>query len=148
MMVDSRKSKFRTSSGNVFADLGVPEPQRELVKADLVKAICSIVSGQGLRQAEVAARLGISQPKVSLLMRGRTDGFSTDLLMRLLNRLGQSISIVVKPSRPRRPIGVTHVDYGDAVFTPEPNPVYRASRGSGHGRSAAKAGPARATKKK
>jgi predicted XRE-type DNA-binding protein len=105
--------KIHVSSGNVFADLGVPQPDQELVKADLVRAICTIVSGKGLRQVDVAARLGISQPKVSLLMRGRTDGFSTDHLMRLLNRLGQSINIVVTPSGSGA-IAATRVKYAGA----------------------------------
>lgn len=92
----SKESDFRRSSGNVFADLGVPEPEQEIVKAGLVKAIHSLVSGKELRQVDVAARLGISQPKVSLLLRGRTDGFSTELLMRLLNRLGQRTRLTKK----------------------------------------------------
>lgn len=107
------ESEVHISSGNVFADLGVPQPNQELVKADLVRTICSIISGKGFRQVDVAARLGISQPKVSLLMRGRTDGFSTDHLMRLLNRLGQSINIVVTPSRSGA-IARTRVKYAGA----------------------------------
>src|SRR5690348_12027641 len=101
--------KFEPSSGNVFADLSVPQPDHEIVKAELVMAICSILTGQKVRQVDAAERLGISQPKVSVLMRGRTDGFSTEQLLRFLNRLGQTIDIEVRPSKPRRTIGSTRV---------------------------------------
>lgn len=139
MKDNSSEPKFRVSSGNVFADLSVPRPSQELVKSDLVRAICSIISGKGLRQVDAAARLGISQSKVSLLMRGRTDGFSTDHLMRLLNRLGQSIKIVVKPSHSSRVVAVTRVQYTGALMVPN---------GYGTVRAAKKSVRVRATKKK
>jgi predicted XRE-type DNA-binding protein len=108
--------KFEPSSGNVFADLGVPKPDHEIVKAELVKAICSILTGQGVRQVDAAERLGIAQPKVSVLMRGRTDGFSTEQLLRFLNRLGQTIDIEVRPSKPRRTVGSTRVHFSGATM--------------------------------
>lgn len=142
MKNNSSEPKFRVSSGNVFVDLSVPRPRQELVKSDLVRAICSILSGKGLRQVDAAARLGISQPKVSLLMRGRTDGFSTDHLMRLLNRLGQSINIVVKPSHSSRAVASTRVQYAAPLMVPD--------KGSSYGtvRAAKKSVRVRATKKK
>jgi predicted XRE-type DNA-binding protein len=119
------RPQFRNSSGNVFTDLGVPDADQEVVKAELIKAICTLVSGEKrLRQVDVAARLGISQPKVSLLMRGHTAGFSTEMLIRLLNRLGQRIEIVVKPSRPGRLIGDTHVHYDAAMLLEHKAPAY------------------------
>ena len=122
-------------SGNVFRDLALPEPDQALVKADLVKAICGVLAGRDLRQAEIARQLGIPQPKVSLLLRGRTTGFSTDYLMRLLNRLGQSIRIVVRPAAPGHGAGSTQV-VRDGASRPARTAEVHALRGiAGTGRA-------------
>jgi predicted XRE-type DNA-binding protein len=89
------------SSGNVFADIGVPEPEEELAKAQLASRIREIVRGSCLTQVTAAAVMGIDQPKVSALLSGRLTNFSCERLMRLLTRLGQDVEIVVK-SKPRR----------------------------------------------
>jgi predicted XRE-type DNA-binding protein len=124
-MIDrAKETRFRTGSGNVFADLRVAQPEQEMVKAELVKAICLLLSGRGLRQIDAVSLLGISQPRISLLMRGRTDGFSTEMLMRLLNRLGQRIDIVVKPSPRGRLVGDTHVDWRSVMILEHPSPAY------------------------
>jgi predicted XRE-type DNA-binding protein len=88
-------------SGNVFADIGVPEAEEELAKAQLASRIREIVRGGRLTQAAAAAVMGIDQPKVSALLSGRLTNFSSERLMRLLTRLGQDVEIVVK-SKPRR----------------------------------------------
>ena len=89
------------SSGNVFADIGVPEPEEELAKAQLASRIREIVRSSRLTQVAAAAVMGIDQPKVSALLSGRLTNFSSERLMRLLTRLGQDVEIVVK-SKPRR----------------------------------------------
>lgn len=89
------------SSGNVFADIGVPEPEEELAKAQLASRIREIIRGSRLTQVAAAVVMGIDQPKVSALLRGRLTNFSSERLMRLLTRLGQDVEIVVK-SKPRR----------------------------------------------
>ncbi|HKH73761.1 MAG TPA: helix-turn-helix transcriptional regulator [Vicinamibacterales bacterium] len=89
------------SSGNVFADMGVPEPEEELAKAQLASRIREIVRASRLTQVAAAALMGIDQPKVSALLSGRLANFSSERLMRLLTRLGQDVEIVVK-SKPRR----------------------------------------------
>ena len=89
------------SSGNVFADIGVPEPEEELAKAQLASRIREIVRGSRLTQVAAAAVMGIDQPKVSALLSGRLSHFSSERLMRLLTRLGQDVEVVVK-SKPRR----------------------------------------------
>lgn len=86
-------------SGNVFADLGLPNPEQELLKARLTLQIHSIIKGRGLTQAEAAKVLGIRQPQVSLLMRNRAGSFSVGRLMELLTALGQDIEIAVRPTR-------------------------------------------------
>ena len=89
----------RRSSGNVFADLGLDEAASLQAKADLVARIRSIIEGRRLTQTEAARVLGIGQPKVSALMRGQLDGFSSDRLFRFLNALGRDVEIVVRPHR-------------------------------------------------
>ena len=84
------------SSGNVFADLAVPSADEALARAKLAQRIGNIISSQKLTQARAAAILGVDQPKVSALIRGRLAGFSTDRLLRFLNALGQDIEIVIR----------------------------------------------------
>lgn len=91
-----QKIEHEVSSGNVFADLGVANPQEAQAKAQLARAICLLVEGEGLTQKAIAERLGIDQPKVSALMRGRLAEFSTDRLLRFLLRLGHDVQINVR----------------------------------------------------
>ena len=84
------------SSGNVFADLGFDEPEEELAKAQLASHIRQVIRRRRLTQVAAAALMGIDQPKVSALLNGRLENFSTDRLMRLLTALGQDVEIVVK----------------------------------------------------
>jgi predicted XRE-type DNA-binding protein len=83
-------------SSNVFADLGVAEPDEELAKAQLASLIREAIKRRRLTQAEAAALTGLDQPKVSALVNGRLGGFSSDRLMRCLTALGQDVEIVVK----------------------------------------------------
>ena len=85
------------SSGNVFADIGVPQPEEELAKAQLASRIREIVRRSRLTQVAAAAVMGIDQPKVSALVRGRLAGFSLDRLVRFLVQLGSDVEILVKP---------------------------------------------------
>lgn len=87
------------SSGNVFADLGLPNPEQELLKARLTLQIHSIIKERGLTQTNAAKVLGIRQPQVSLLMRNRAGSFSVGRLMELLTALGQDVEIAVRPTR-------------------------------------------------
>ena len=79
--------QVHSSSGNVFADLGLPNPDELLVKAQLAYQIGELISARQLTQSEAAKLLGIDQPKVSALMRGKLSGFSTERLFRFLNAL-------------------------------------------------------------
>lgn len=91
------KSGITTSSGNVFADLGLAEPETALAKAELARRINAIIKERGLKQAEAANLLGIDQAKISALGRGLLAGFSTERLFRFLNALGSDIQIVIRP---------------------------------------------------
>lgn len=91
------KPEITIGSGNVFADLGVKDPENAKIKAGLVVQITEILRERELldRQAKVAEILGIDQPKVSKLLRGRLSEFSETRLMNFLTRLGSDIEIVV-----------------------------------------------------
>jgi predicted XRE-type DNA-binding protein len=86
-------------SGNVFADLGLPNPEQELMKARLTLQIAQIIRDRGLTQMEAAKILGIQQPHVSALARNRAGSFSVGRLIEFLTALGQDVEIVVKPAQ-------------------------------------------------
>jgi predicted XRE-type DNA-binding protein len=92
----------RKSSGNVFADLRVRNPKEALAKAQLANRICQVIAGRGLTQTKAAEILGLDQPKVSALVRGKLRGFSVERLIRCLNDLGQEVEIIIRPARPTR----------------------------------------------
>jgi predicted XRE-type DNA-binding protein len=92
--------KVIKSSGNVFADLGINNPEEAMAKADLVLQINKIFKQKHLTQEKAAKLLRIDQPKVSALLNGKLSGFSTDRLIRFLNALGRDVDIVIK-FRPR-----------------------------------------------
>lgn len=84
----SEETRVTPSSGNVFADLGLSDADQLLAKADLAIEITRIIEERGLTQVEAAELMGVDQPKVSALVRGRLDGFSMERLYRFLNALG------------------------------------------------------------
>ncbi len=100
-----RKPKqVKAGSANVFADLGVARPQEALAKAELAARICDAIRERKLTQAQAAAKLGVDQPKISALQRGRLTGFSTERLLRFLNALDRDVDIVIKKKgRAKRP---------------------------------------------
>src|SRR3979411_2839572 len=93
----SEEIECEMSSGNVFADIGIENPEEELTKAKLVWQIEQILKKKKLTQVEAARMMGINQPKVSALIRRKLDGFSVERLIHFLNTLGQDIDIVVRP---------------------------------------------------
>jgi predicted XRE-type DNA-binding protein len=101
-----RKNAVRVtpSTGNVFRDLGFSREESEhlLVRADLLIQVQKAVASRGLKQAEAAKMLRVTQPRVSDLLRGRIDLFSTDALIDMLARLGVGVRLVVKPTRSRK----------------------------------------------
>jgi predicted XRE-type DNA-binding protein len=87
------------SSGNVFADLGLANPEQELLKARLTLQIYRTIKDRKLTQVEAGKVLGIKQPHVSNLMRGQSGAFSVERLMDFLRALGHDIEIAVTPTR-------------------------------------------------
>jgi predicted XRE-type DNA-binding protein len=100
------KDGYTVGSDNVFEDLGFAHPDEELTKARLVMAIGHAIRERKLTQVRAAALLGLDQPKVSALLKGRYGGFSTDRLLRLLVMLDRDVDIVVKPARARAQVTV------------------------------------------
>jgi len=94
------KRDYIESSGNVFADLGHPQADEMLAKAELAQKIAAILSERRFTQVQAAAILEVDQPKISALTRGRLSGFSIERLLRFLLLLGSDVSITIKP-RPR-----------------------------------------------
>jgi predicted XRE-type DNA-binding protein len=84
------------SSGNVFEDLKLANSKELLAKAELARQVYLIIKKRGLTQMAAAQLLGLKQPDVSLLMRGRLSRFSTDRLIQMLNVLDRDVEIVVK----------------------------------------------------
>lgn len=80
-------------SGNIFADLGLPTPEEDLLKAQLAAQIQMFMNRQGLTQTQLAERVDLDQPKVSKLLRGRLSDFSVERLLRILNRLGHDVEV-------------------------------------------------------
>ena len=99
----NRDIEHETSSGNVFADLGLPGADKLKIKSGLVIEITKAIRKLGLTQDEAALRMGISQAKVSGMLRGDFANLSERKLMDCLNRLGYDIEIKVKPAA--KPIG-------------------------------------------
>src|SRR5487761_209761 len=92
-------SRVTEGSGNIFADLGLPNPEQELLKAQLTLQIYTILKDSGMTQVEIAKVLGVQQPQVSLLVRNRAGNFSVGRLMEFLTALRQDVEITVRPTR-------------------------------------------------
>ncbi|MBI3126341.1 MAG: XRE family transcriptional regulator [Candidatus Tectomicrobia bacterium] len=95
-----RNAKVERGSGNVFADLGRPDAEAHLLKAELVAQIDQIIRQRRMTQARAAKLLGISQPDVSRLLRGHFRSYSMDRLLRFLTVLGRDVEILIR-RRPR-----------------------------------------------
>ena len=93
------KRDYIESSGNVFADLDYPEADEMLAKAELAQKIAGILQERHLTQVQAAAILGVDQPKVSALIRGRLSGFSIERLLRFVLLLGSDVAITIKPHK-------------------------------------------------
>ncbi|MBZ5524104.1 MAG: helix-turn-helix domain-containing protein [Acidobacteriia bacterium] len=94
-----KKTTVVEGSANVFADLGLPNADQELLKARLTLQIYRIIKERGLTQTEAGKILGISQPHVSALARNRSGNFSVGRLIEFLTALGQDVKITVTPAR-------------------------------------------------
>lgn len=95
-------TEITRGSGNVFADIGVPDAETHLIKAELVRRIGFLIESQKLTQAGAAERMGLTQPDVSKMLRGGFRPMSLERLMQCLVALGQSVTIDVGPPAGKR----------------------------------------------
>src|SRR5690606_39157860 len=103
-MAKEKETDYELTEGNVFAALGLDQPEELLAKAHLLRQVSALIKKCGLSQQEVAKKLGITQPKVSMLVTGRLSEFSTDSLLHYLSVLGCEVEIRVK--KPRTRVGI------------------------------------------
>ncbi len=96
----STDDNITPGSGNVFADLGLPDADDLMAKANLALHIRHVIEARKLTQVQAAVLLGLDQPKVSQIVNGRLDGFSTDRLLRFLTDLGCDVKISVSAPHP------------------------------------------------
>jgi predicted XRE-type DNA-binding protein len=96
-MEEERSGIVTASSGNIFQDLGLPDPDIELAKAQLVRSIGHALKTRGQTQAELAKLVQLDQPKISRLLRGHTDGFSIERLMTILRHLDYQVTLAIHP---------------------------------------------------
>ena len=95
----SKSTSFVRSSGNIFADLGLPNPDERLIKADIAALIGKLINLHGLTQKAAAVKLGIAQPDVSRILRGQLSGYSLERLLSLVRAFGNDVEIKVKPAK-------------------------------------------------
>lgn len=98
---------YTVSSGNLFADLGLPNAEERMAKVDLTVKIIQLIRKKKLTQIQAAKLLEIDQPKVSLLVQGKISGFSLERLLRFLNLLDQDVKITVTPKARSKKAQVT-----------------------------------------
>lgn len=104
-----KKKRYAIGSRNVFKDLGIPNADEHLVKAQLVYKIDAIMKERGLKQTEAADLFGVKQPDISKMLRGEFRQFSVERLLRFLVALDQDVEIVIKPHRGRNDVAALHV---------------------------------------
>src|SRR5271165_6266080 len=103
------KKGYEVGGRNVFKDIGVPNAEEHLVKAQLVFKIDTIMKKQRMKQTEAAALFGVCQPDISKKLRGEFRQFSVERLLRFLVKLDQDVEIVVRPHRGRENAAELHV---------------------------------------
>lgn len=101
-----RNNGVKASSGNVFADLGLPAAEEKQTKVQLAVALNQIIGKRRLSQSAAAQALGVNQPKISALTNYRLEGFSVERLMNFMNALGHDVEIVIRRPRSRKAPGI------------------------------------------
>jgi predicted XRE-type DNA-binding protein len=97
-----KKSTITRSNGNIFADLGLENSQEHYAKARLAILIGKMIEVQNLTQGQAASKIGLRQPDVSKLLRGKLEGFSLERLLNFVRALGSDVEIKIKPRKPKQ----------------------------------------------
>src|SRR5437868_11448890 len=95
----TRKTKVENGSGNIFADLGLPDAETHFLKAQIVSEIYRLANERRLTQKETGKRIGISQLEVSRLFKGNFREYSVERLMGFLTAFNRDVEIVVRPQK-------------------------------------------------
>ena len=106
--------KIHRGSDNIFADLGFPDAETHLLKAQLVNRLQQAIDGQDLTQSAAARVMGVSQPDVSRMLRGQFRDISVERIMRMLNKLGCEIDISIKARGKKARFAPIHLDAAPA----------------------------------
>jgi len=101
----ARKVKVEVGSGNIFADLGLPNADTHFLKAQIVSEIYRIINERKLTQAQAGKLMGITKPEVSRMFKGRFREYSVDRLMGFLTSFDRDVEIVVKPHKKAGKVG-------------------------------------------
>ncbi|MBI5873246.1 MAG: XRE family transcriptional regulator [Candidatus Omnitrophica bacterium] len=109
MNIKSIKEKIHKGTNNIFADIGVANPERVMARAEIMLRISEIIKERGLTQKKASQLLGIPQSKVSCLMNGKLSMFSLDHLFELLNALDRDVEIIIRQKTKEEKIATTHV---------------------------------------
>lgn len=97
-----KKPASTKSSGNVFADLGLPNADEHLIKAEIALGIAARIKSKGLTQAQASKLIGLAQPDVSKLLRGQFSGYSYERLFGFLVALGERVKIEVSDAKTKK----------------------------------------------
>lgn len=98
-IIDGQEIEYEVGSGNIFADLGIKNPEEALLKARVAGEIHRIIESRNLTQAEAAKIVGIAQPKMNDVLRGRLSGYSMERLLRMVNALGHDVEVKISRRR-------------------------------------------------
>lgn len=101
-MKKKSRIEVEVGSGNIFADLGLPDADELLLKAQIVVTLRRLIEARKLTQTAAAKRIGIGQPDLSNVLRGRFRGYSVERLMRMLTAFDQDVEITVRPRRKKK----------------------------------------------
>lgn len=101
--------KIVKGNGNVFKNIGVSDPERTLIRAQIMSHITEIIKERGFNQTQTGKILKLTQSKVSNLMNGKLSIFSLEHLLRLLNALERDVEIIIKPKPPHEKVATTSV---------------------------------------
>jgi len=93
-----RGTAFERSSGNVFVDLGLPQPEEIKTKLVLAVRLNERIKALHLKQSEIGVRLGLAQPNVSALLNYRLDNFSSEKLLEFFNAIGYDVDFLIRPT--------------------------------------------------
>jgi predicted XRE-type DNA-binding protein len=94
--------RLQEGTGNIYSDMGYDDPEGRVVKAQLVSKIADVIKHRGLTQEAAAKVLGLTQPKISKLLKGQFRGISERRLLCCLTSLGSDVAIIIKPTVRRR----------------------------------------------